>query len=119
MSKALKDFKKLMVDQNQVKKLWQNQTPGNRIAPPKAGQNDQTWQLRLDAGEVKNGKKRVYLQVNSQATNQKLKDWKKKNGTDANLAYADLDVDVPDSEKQEAFDEFWSKVENKAKDNLG
>lgn len=107
-----------MVEQNQVNKLWQDHTPGNRIAPPRAGQNDKDWQLRLDAGEVKNGKKRVYLQVNSQATNQKLKDWKKKNGTDANLAYADLDMNVPDDQQQDAFDAFWVKVENKAKDNL-
>ncbi|KAJ9624356.1 uncharacterized protein PV06_03788 [Exophiala oligosperma] len=71
------------------------------------------------AGEVKHGKKRVYLQVNSQATNQKLKDWRKKNGADANLAYEDLDMNVPDDEKKVAFDTFWARVENKAKDNLG
>lgn len=108
-----------MIEQKQVGKLWQNHTPGTRIAPPRAGQNDKNWQLRLDAGEVKHGKKRVYLQVNSQASNQKLKDWVKKNGTDAKLAMADLEMHVDDDDKLAEFESLWSDVEQQAKSKLG
>ncbi|KAL2871007.1 uncharacterized protein BJX67DRAFT_377619 [Aspergillus lucknowensis] len=72
MSRALKDFKNLMVREGQISKLWKTHSAGTRIAPPKSGEKDKKWQLRLDAGEVKDGKKRVYLQVNSQASNESL-----------------------------------------------
>ena len=118
MSKALKDFKKLMLSEGQVTKLWQNHIPGSRITPTKSGDNDKTWQLRLDAGEVKDSKKRIYLQINSKATNQKLKAWAKKNSTHENLAYADNDVNEPAEKQDDAFEAFCEGIERQAKDNL-
>ncbi|KAL3263623.1 hypothetical protein ABHI18_001583 [Aspergillus niger] len=57
MSKALKDFKNMMVREGQVSKLWKTHSPKAHIAPPKSGNKDKNWQLRLDAEEVKDGKK--------------------------------------------------------------
>ncbi|KAK2734458.1 hypothetical protein FQN57_001693 [Myotisia sp. PD_48] len=93
-------------------------TPGSRIAPPRTAQKDEKFQLRLDAGEVKDGKKRIYLQVNSQATNEALKKWVNKNGTHANLAFADIDMNVPVDEQLDAFEDFWKCVHEQATENL-
>lgn len=57
----------------------------------------------MDAGEVK-GKKRIYLQVNSQASN---------------LALGDIDINEPEEKFSGAFDQFWQGIEKQAKDNLG
>ncbi|PGH19279.1 hypothetical protein AJ80_04032 [Polytolypa hystricis UAMH7299] len=119
MSRALKDFKNLMVREGQISKLWKTHSPGTRIAPTKSGNKDNKWQLRLDAGEVKGGKKRIYLQVNSQASNQSLQKWLKKNTSHANLAFGDIDINEPDDKISGAFDNFWQCVEKQAKDNLG
>jgi hypothetical protein len=108
-----------MLRENQVSKLWKTHNPGDRIAPPKSGKKDKQWQLRLDAGEVKNGKKRVYLQVNSQAFNEQLKKWVKKHSTDGNLAFGDIDVNEKEESIPQAFEEFWTGVAKEAKENLG
>jgi hypothetical protein len=118
MSRAVKDFKKFFAAQNQIKKLWKTHTPGSRIAPSKNQKNDETWQLRLDAGEVKNGKKRVYLQVNSQATNDGLKNWRKKHTSHGNLASGEINVDESEKSMEHAFDDFWDDIEKEARNNL-
>lgn len=119
MSKALKEFKNMMVREGQVSKLWKTHSPGARIAPPKSGNKDKKWQLRLDAGEVKDGKKRVYVQVKSEATNESLQKWRKKNSSHGNLAFVDINVNEPKERMSTAFDEIWEDVEKQAKDNLG
>lgn len=59
--------------------------------------------MRLDAGEVINGKNYVYLQVNSQAKSDGLKKWLSKNGSDTNLAVGCIDVNTaPEDQKQAA-----------------
>lgn len=99
--------------------MWKAHTPGARIAPSKSGDKDKKWQLRFDAGEVKDGKKRIYLQVNSQASNDALQKWLKKNTSHGNLAFGDINVDKPEDKIPEAFDEFRQGIEKQAKDDLG
>ncbi|EGE02072.1 hypothetical protein TEQG_01112 [Trichophyton equinum CBS 127.97] len=81
MSKALKAFGISFVESFQ--KLYKEHTPGARIFPPKTDKNDKNAQLRVDAGEV-----------NTQATNEALRKWVKKNGTHAKLATASFDVNT-------------------------
>jgi hypothetical protein len=52
MSKTLKTFGEALLKENMFKKVFAKQTPGKRIAPPQAGDNDSRPQLRLDAGEL-------------------------------------------------------------------
>lgn len=108
-----------MIREGQISKLWKTHSAGTRIAPPKSGEKDKKWQLRLDAGEVKDGKKRIYLQVNSQASNETLQKWVKKNTSHANLASGDININEPEEKFSDAFDEFWQGIEKQAKDNLG
>ncbi|KAE8137322.1 hypothetical protein BDV38DRAFT_283161 [Aspergillus pseudotamarii] len=91
MSSPLKEFKNLMVREGQ---------------------------LRLDAGEVKDGKKRVYLQVSSQATNESLQKWRNKNSSHANLAAEDINVDDTKDHYPDVFDNLWEDFEKQAKDKL-
>ena len=91
MSKALKAFGEALLKEDMFKKLFAKQTPGKRIAPPEAGDNDFNHQLRLDAGELVDGKKKVHLQVNSQAKNDASKKYRGKHGSHAKLATATVD----------------------------
>ncbi|MCJ1411943.1 hypothetical protein MMC19_006035 [Ptychographa xylographoides] len=118
MSKVLKAFGEALLTENMFKKLFANQTPGKRIAPPQAGNNDTKLQLRLDAGEVINGKKTVYLQINSQAKNNALKIYRGKQGTHANLATATIDPNTPEQDQEKASIDMWKEMETQAKANL-
>ena len=118
MSKTLKAFGEWLLKENMFKKMFDSQTPGKRIAPPQAGDNDAKHQLRLDAGEVIDGKKNVYLQVNAQAKNEALKKYRGKHGSHANLATATIDPNTPEEDKEKVFNEFWKDVESQAKANL-
>ncbi|RMD40265.1 hypothetical protein DV735_g4864, partial [Chaetothyriales sp. CBS 134920] len=92
MSKTLKILEEHMFGRRSIfKKLFDKQNAGNRLLPARSGDNDARLQLRLDAGASINGKKTVYLQVNSQATNKALRKWLKKNSTHANLAVGTID----------------------------
>ncbi|KAL8882660.1 MAG: hypothetical protein Q9192_007543 [Flavoplaca navasiana] len=119
MSKPLKALREALLNQGMFKKIFGKHTPGKRIAPAQAGDNDAKYQLRLDVGEVVGGKKNIYLQVNSQAKNEALKDFKKKNGTHANLAVASVDENTLEADQQKVFDEFWNDIESQAKSKLG
>ncbi|KAJ5570618.1 uncharacterized protein N7459_010048 [Penicillium hispanicum] len=70
MSKGIKAFRVSLLADKTLRKLFAQQTPGNRTAPPTTTAMDTKLQLRLDAGEVVNGWKTIYLQVNSQANNE-------------------------------------------------
>ncbi|RDH26741.1 hypothetical protein BDQ94DRAFT_131155 [Aspergillus welwitschiae] len=119
MSKVLKQFENAIFKGGLYKKLFQKQTPGKRIAPPPAKDNDSIYQLRLDAGESIDGKKNVYLQVNSQAKNDALKAFRKKNGTDADLASGSIDENTPDESQEEAARKLWEDLAKQAKNRLG
>lgn len=102
-----------------IKKIFDTQTPGKRIAPPQAGDNDAKYGLRLDAGETHDGKKTIYLQVNTQAKSDALKNFKKKNGTHANLATGTIDVNTPEEDQKKVAEVFWKGVSSEAKSKLG
>jgi len=119
MSKVIKAFKEHLFKSDNFTKLFAKQTPGKRITPAQAKNNDAELQLRLDAGEVRNGVKNVYLQVNSQAKNEALKKFLAKNGTHANLATATINENTPPEEQEAATKAFWDEVESQAKNNLG
>ena len=119
MSKTVKAFGLALLDKDFFRKLFALQTPGNRIFPAKAGNNDAKHQLRLDAGEVIDGKKTIHLQVNSEATNEALKKWRQKHGTHANLATVSFDPDTPREKQKEVFTDVWKDVADQVKENLG
>ncbi|RDH30426.1 hypothetical protein BDQ94DRAFT_161441 [Aspergillus welwitschiae] len=104
MSKALKEFKNMMVREGQVSKLWKTHSPKAHIAPPKSGNKDKNWQLRLDAEE---------------ATNESLQKWREKNSSHGNLTFVAINVNEPKERMSTVSDEIWKDVEKQAKDNLG
>ncbi|KAJ5277639.1 hypothetical protein N7524_003792 [Penicillium chrysogenum] len=107
MSKAIKELGEQLFTTKLYTKLFQTQTPGKRIAPPQANDNKTKAPLRLDAGEVIGDWKNVYLQVNSQAQNEALAKFRKKNGTDAKLA--------SEKEQEEAAKALWNALASDAK----
>ncbi|KAK4965250.1 hypothetical protein LTR66_012159 [Elasticomyces elasticus] len=119
MSKTLKAFGDTLLKESRYEKLFQKQTPGKRIFPPQAKESDKKLQLRLDAGEIHSGQKKVYLQVNSQADNEALKKFRKKHGTDANLATGTINENEPKENQKQAAEALWEDLMNQAKENLG
>ncbi|KAF2875183.1 hypothetical protein BDV95DRAFT_603946 [Massariosphaeria phaeospora] len=101
MSKVFKEFKKHIVSGNLYKKFFNNQNPGQCIVPNNTKVENAKHQLRVDAGEVIDGYKNIYLQVNSEAKNTALKKFKSKHGSDANVATAKIKVDVPEDKQEE------------------
>lgn len=114
MSKTLETFRKQMVDSGWWKKLFKSQTPGARIGPAK----NRPSEYRLDSGEVHDGKKKVNLQVNSEAKSDAAVNYRKKNGTHANLATGFIDINTPEDKQKEVFEAFWGDVAEQAKDRL-
>ena len=119
MSKPLKAFREALFKEGFYKKIFTTQNPGKRIAPPKSGDNDAKYQLRIDAGEVVDGKKKIYLQVNSQAKNDVLKSFRKKNGTHANLATSTVDMNTPEKDRKRVGEEVWDDLADQAESVLG
>lgn len=117
-SKVLKQFEETLFKGGLYKKLFGKQTPGKRIAPVQAKDNDAKLQMRLDAGESKGGMKNVYLQVNSQAKNDSLVKFRKKEGTHANLASGQINETTPEESQEEAAKKWWQEMERQAKENL-
>ena len=118
MSKTLAAFYRYLVEEGTYKKIFGKHTPGKRIAPAQAGNNDEKHQLRLDAGEVVDGQQMIHMQVNSQAKNEALKKWLKKHGTHAKLATGSVDENTPKGDFRKVFDGFWGNMDSQAKDNL-
>ncbi|GIK05792.1 hypothetical protein Aspvir_009905 [Aspergillus viridinutans] len=56
------------------------------------------------------GKKNVYLQVNSQAKNDALAAFSKRNGTHANLASGSINDNTPVESQEEAARKFWEDM---------
>lgn len=57
MSKIVTAFGLALLENKMFRKRFAKQTPGNRIFPAKVGDNDSKFQLRLDAGEVRDAKR--------------------------------------------------------------
>ncbi|KAJ5547549.1 hypothetical protein N7513_004783 [Penicillium frequentans] len=115
MSKAIKELGEQLFTTKLYTKLFQTQTPGKRIAPPQANDNKTKAPLRLDAGEVIGDWKNVYLQVNSQAQNEALVKFRKKNGTDAKLASGKINMKTSEKEQEEAAKALWNTLASDAK----
>ncbi|CAN9090830.1 unnamed protein product [Alternaria alternata] len=117
MSKPFKEFKNFALDPSNVSKFYKNHNAGQRILPAQNNKNDAKHQFRIDAGEVKDGKKNIYLQINSQATATPLKNFLSKEGTHANVAVAQIDMNVPKEdqakETDKAFGTFLEGVRKK------
>ncbi|KAI9670782.1 MAG: hypothetical protein M1817_003893 [Caeruleum heppii] len=119
MSRPLAAFYDFLIAEGRFAKLFGKHTPGKRIVPAQAGDNDAKHQLRLDAGETINGRKTVYLQVNAQAKNDALKEFRKKHGSHANLATGSIDPNTPEDQQKVVFREFWTGVKGEAREKLG
>jgi hypothetical protein len=121
MSGALKKFgDKVINDPKQVAKLFKEATPGSRLLPSRNPKNDAEYQCRIDVGEEikdKPGYYNVYLQVNSQAQSEGLKDWLKKN-PHGNLAMAQINRETTDKERPEEGKRVMSELIERAKKNL-
>lgn len=98
------------------KTLFAKQTPEKRIAPPQVGDNDAKYQLRLDVGKAVHGQKNVYLQVDSRAKDDALKDFRGKNGSCAKLATATVH---PKHRRANRFQHFEDHSRSCVKDRSG
>ncbi|KAI9842360.1 MAG: hypothetical protein M1837_007280 [Sclerophora amabilis] len=117
MSKPVSEFfTRICQNFNMTKKLKKDLTPGSRIVPARTAKNDANYQLRLDAGELIDGKRNVVLQVNTQARSTALKDWLKKNGSHAKLATATYDTTAADDDAE--TDRVMETLEKGAKEKF-
>ena len=120
MSKVPKEFHDNIIKTKSWKKLLQLQNPGGRIFPSKTGKNDAALQLRSDAGEVVNGKKKVNLQVISQAKSTALKEYiGNKKGTHASVPSVEIDVNTPEDGQEEAVQNMFKSVTTQYKSKIG
>ncbi|KAK2763291.1 hypothetical protein FQN54_009927 [Arachnomyces sp. PD_36] len=121
MSRGLKKFgEKVTGDRKQLAKLFKDTSPGGRILPSRNHQNDQDYECRIDMGEEdknKPGYFNVYLQVNSQAKSQGLKDWLGKN-PHGNLATAQVNRNAPEKERPDEGKRVVSELVEKGRKNL-
>jgi ABC-type Fe3+ transport system substrate-binding protein len=104
---------------NNISKFFKNHEPGQRILPANTATENTKHQLRIDAGEVKNGKKNIYLQANSQAKNTAIKNFISNNGTHVNIATAQIDVEVPKEKQREETERVVAELEAGFKSKIG
>ncbi|KAF2245227.1 hypothetical protein BU26DRAFT_79010 [Trematosphaeria pertusa] len=119
MSKVFKDFKKHIINEKLYKKFFNNQNPGQRIVPNNNKVENAQHQLRVDAGEVADGHKNIYLQVNSEAKNTALKKFRSKHGTHANIATAEIKVDTPENKQQQEVEEALEEMTKQYRSKIG
>lgn len=121
MSGALKKFgERVAGDSKQTAKLFKETTAGSRVLPSRTVRNDAEYQCRIDMGEEikdKPGYYNVYLQVNSQAKSEGLRDWLKKN-PHGKLATAQINRNVPEKDQPEEGKRVISELLEQAKKNL-
>lgn len=119
MSKVFKAFKGYVLESEHFSKLFKNHNPGQRIVPANTAKENTQHQLRIDAGEVKNGKKNIYLQANSQAKNTAIKRFISKNGTHANIASAEIDVNTPEDRQKEEAERVFAELQAGFRSKVG
>ncbi|MCJ1262802.1 hypothetical protein MMC22_002672 [Lobaria immixta] len=121
MSKALTNFgNKVTGNTKQLAKLFKDTSPGRRILPSQTSKNDEEYECRIDMGEEvrdKPGVRVVYLQVNSQAQSQKLREWLAKN-PHGNLATGQIDTNVPEKDQGEEGKRLMNGLVKDGKENL-
>jgi len=117
MAKVWKKFEKHFFEGENWKKPFKNHNPGQRIFPANNKKQNERYGLRIDAGEIVNGEKNVYLQVNSEATNTSLKKYISKCGTHSNVATAKIPVNVPVEKEEEVaknlMADLWKQFTSK------
>jgi len=117
MSKYVKDFfAKIGQNFDIGAKFKTAKEAGARIVPSRTKKNDESYQLRIDAGEIVGTHRNVVLQVNSQAKATPLKSWLEKNTSHGKLATASFDTaaEDPDLEARRVL----AELEEKARNNL-
>lgn len=118
--KQVRDFfSKARKNYDVAKKFGATLTSGSRILPSQTAKNDADYQLRLDAGELIDGRYRnIVLQVNSQAKNTGLREWVKKQarGTHAKLATVRFDTLADD--KNTETERVLNELQDQARKNL-
>jgi len=118
MSKPFKAFREFITESNQYKKLFKLHNPGQRVVPSKSWKNDEEHQYRVDAGETIDGRKNLYLQINSQATSPVLKEYVRKNGTHAKVATVPIEVNTPVEKQKEAADKVMDMMAKELRSKL-
>ena len=122
MSKAITKFgDRVTSDPKLLGKLFKNTSAGSRLLPSQSEKNDAEFECRVDMGEElsdKPGVRNVYLQVNSQAKSQALKNWLAKN-PHGNLATAQIDLNSPKEKQKEVGTEAMNTLVERGKENLG
>ncbi|KAH8696935.1 hypothetical protein GQ44DRAFT_779388 [Phaeosphaeriaceae sp. PMI808] len=99
MSKVLRELHDNIIETKSWKIFFQLQTPG---------------------GQVVNEKKKVNLQVNSQAKSTALKEYvSNKKGTHANVASAEIDINTPEDKQEEAVQNMLKTVTTQYKSKIG
>lgn len=119
MSWVFKDFHKNLRETGMWKKVFANHNPGQRIAFAKAKDGDAKRQLRMNAGEVVKDMKNVNVQINSEATNDALQKFRKKNGKNAKVATGKIPVDTPEDKQEEVFEELFKDLKGQFSEKIG
>ncbi|KAL8980941.1 MAG: hypothetical protein Q9177_005731 [Variospora cf. flavescens] len=118
MSGVYKKFVEALRAEGHWKKLFGHHIPGQRIAMPNAHNNDAKNQLRLDAGEVIDGKKHVNVQINSQASNDALVKYRNSHGSHAKVATAQFDVNTPAEKQEEVFEAVMEDLQGQYSEKI-
>lgn len=119
MSKVWKDFEKFIINQNLLPRFFKSHNPGQRILPANIKTENQQHQLRVDAGETKDGYKNLYLQVNSEAKNTALKKYISKNGTHSNIASVRIKADTPEDKQKEVGKQALEEMGKQFRSKVG
>ncbi|KAL8966704.1 MAG: hypothetical protein Q9183_003247 [Haloplaca sp. 2 TL-2023] len=83
-----------------------------------SGNNDETHQFRIDAGEVVDGKQMFNLQLNSEAQDPKLKKYLKKHGAHKKLATGSVDINTPKEQQRDVAADLFDGLEAQVRESL-
>ncbi|RMZ77651.1 hypothetical protein DV738_g4225, partial [Chaetothyriales sp. CBS 135597] len=108
MSRVFQKFKAKAIAN--CSKFFQTHSPGSRIFPANVKVENERHQLRIDAGEVKDGYLKIYLQANSEATNTALKKHISKHGTHSNIAETNIELDVPEEDQEKVISDAFERL---------
>jgi hypothetical protein len=81
MARLTKELGEVLAREGFYNKISGNHNAGQRIFPSSPPVKNAKYQVRLDAGEVKDGVKHVYVQPNRKAKNKAFKKFINKNST--------------------------------------
>lgn len=119
MSIVYSKLKEFVSQAGQFPKLFKSHSPGQRVLPANVAKHNKSLQLRIDAGDVRDGKKTLFLQANAEATSKAIKDFISKNGTHANIGTVQVDVDTPESKYKEESERIMAEFEVQYRAKIG